>query len=665
MKFKTKILVGFFFVFVLCCRRTNVIPVPAIISFTPSSDTVGGEVFITGVNFSSQPSEDLVSINGVAANVVQASSTSLTIMVPPGANSDYINLVVDGQKAESDKIFNVIPTAGSPTITKVSPDTSMIGGTVYITGTNLGTTTNGDSVWFGGVLATLTGVSPTQITVIVPVKALNGKIKVSVNKKIATTSSDFIVPAPTISGFDPPSDTIGASITITGTNFYFDRDYDSVKFNSLNAVISNATNTTLTVTVPSNAVSGIISVIVGAQTVLSSQPFIIPVPVITSFQNTRDTIGATVTISGSNFHSNASRDTVRFDGVEANVISASPNLLTVQVPDGTNSGPVTLKVNGQTATASADFTVIGVSTLAGNRYSGNINGTGPNASFGNLSGIGTDALGNVYVSDYKYGLIKKIDSLGQVTTLAGSGQIGSTDGAGDTASFNWIFQLAVGPNGNVYTTEPTTNKIRKISPSGFVSTLANTENPRGIAVDRLGNVFFTGFNNTINKITPGGSVSVIAGGNPDGGYVDGDVSVAQFNSPGSLAVDDNDNLYVGDAGNYLIRKITASGQVSTVAGTGQQGLSIDGVGLQASFYSIKSLALDHQGNLYVLDFNEIRKITPAGLVSTFSGSLNGGFQEGGLLSALYFGPDAIVVDGNGNLYVCDSGNNRVRKITPF
>jgi len=105
--------------------------------------------------------------------------------------------------------------------------------------------------------------------------------------------------------------------------------------------------------------------------------------------------------------------------------------------------------------------------------------------------------------------------------------------------------------------------------------------------------------------------------------------------------------------------------VTTIAGTGYRGLSVDGQGTQASFYNVRSMVTDSKNNLYVLDFNEIRKITPTGEVTTFSGSLTAGFKNGGLLNALYNGPSGIAIDANDHLYICDGGNLRVRKIVTF
>jgi serine/threonine protein kinase, bacterial len=664
MKSLLTALLCLFVVVIFSCKRTNNIVMPVIADFTPSSDTVGAKVYVTGDHFSSQTQDNIVSINGTTAEVVTASATSLTFIVPPGANTDYIVVDVNGHKAQSTKKFVVLTTVNSPVITKVSPDTSIIGGSITITGKNLGSLYE-DSVWFNGVPGTITAVSPTQITVIVPVKALTGKIRISASNHIAISSTDFVVPAPTITSFDPSTDTSGAVITITGTNFYFDRDYDSVKFNGLNAVISNATSTTMTVIVPQKVTTGKISVTVGAQTVLSGQPFTVQAPVITSYQNTTDTVGALVTITGANFHPDMARDTVRFDGVQATVVSATTNQLIVRVPDAAISGPITLKINEETATATPDFSLVGVSTLAGTENIGYEDGFGPRALFSVLWGIGADLAGNLYVYDHTYERIRKISPAGDVSTIAGSGQIGSDDGPAASASFNTVITVTADAQGNVYAVDKAARNIRKISVSGIVSTIETGGNLTGIAVDASGIIYYTTNLNAINKISKDGVITRFVGGNTEAGYLDGDTSIAQFNFPGALTIDREGNLIVSDDGNYRIRKITPAGMVSTIAGTGSQGLSVDGNGTQASFYNVRSMVTDSKNNLYVLDFNEIRKITPSADVSTFSGSLTAGFKNGGLLNALFNQPSGIAIDANDHLFIADQGNLRVRKIVPF
>ena len=263
-----------------------------------------------------------------------------------------------------------------------------------------------------------------------------------------------------------------------------------------------------------------------------------------------------------------------------------------------------------------------MTTLAGTTgVAGSADGPGTTAQFYNPSGVAADRAGNAYVADYYNQTIRKIDTAGNVTTLAGSpGQMGSADGTGSDARFHYPNSVAVDTNGNVYVADEFSQEIRKITPAGVVTTLAGSpgvagaadgvgsvarfSTPSGVAVDRAGNVY-TGdyFNNAIRKITPAGVVTTLAGSLGQVGWADGVGSAARFNHPRSVAVDSADNVYVGDEGNQLIRKITPAGVVTTLAGSQGQAGSADGVGSAAQFNIPRGVAVDSAGTVYVVDVN--------------------------------------------------------------
>jgi sugar lactone lactonase YvrE len=319
-----------------------------------------------------------------------------------------------------------------------------------------------------------------------------------------------------------------------------------------------------------------------------------------------------------------------------------------------------------------------VSTLAGSPgNSGSADGLGSGAQFNQPGGVAVDASGNVYVADTFNDTIRKITPAGVVTTLAGSaGNQGSADGSGSAASFHWPEGVAVDGTGNVYVADSFNSEIRKITPAGVVTTFAKAtaynslvlNEPIGIAIDASGNVYVANVgDSTVRKITPAGVVLPLAGKPYNSGGADGTGITARFNCPQGVAVDSNGNVYVADSDNSTIREITPSGVVSTLAGLMNSNACVDGKGSAARFYDPTGVAVDAGGNIYVADTSNdsIRKITPAGLVGTFAGSPgNSGKADGVGSAALFNSPNGVAVDENGNVYVADTGNNTIRRITP-
>lgn len=316
-----------------------------------------------------------------------------------------------------------------------------------------------------------------------------------------------------------------------------------------------------------------------------------------------------------------------------------------------------------------------VNTFAGSGLASFADGTGILAHFNSPFGLAADASGNLYVGDWQNQKIRKITSGGVVTTLAGSGIQGYSDGPGNSSRFAGPLGMAVDRDGNVYVADTGNNRIRKITQQGVVSTLAgsgpgyadgvgtNTKfyNPYGIAVDSNGNIYVADTaNNRIRKITSDGTVSTLAGSSS--GYADGTGADAKFNFPYGVAVDNSGNVYVADYSNYRIRKVTAGGIVSTLAGNGSFG-NADGTGTNAQFYNPSGITVDSNGNLFVTDyaFCSVRKITSNGVVSTLAG--NGqGYADGSGSEAIFNFPRGIAVNGSGDIYVADTANNRIRKI---
>lgn len=308
---------------------------------------------------------------------------------------------------------------------------------------------------------------------------------------------------------------------------------------------------------------------------------------------------------------------------------------------------------------------------------GNTDGAAEQARFISPQSMTMDGNGNVYVAD-NY-LIRKITPDGVVSTLAGSGQRGSADGTGNQASFDYELQLAADAAGNVYVADYQNKTIRKVTPQGVVTTLAgmtgassvidgtgsdaNFQSPRGIVVAPDGNIYVHDMG-TLRQVTPQGVVTTVLGSRNEPGSVDGNAETARLYYYGqAMTVDADGNIYMVEPG--ALRKVTPDGDVTTLAGEAGSWGHVDGTGSAARFANSKGITIDADGNLYVVDGDHtIRKVTPAGVVSTLAGQTETTGANNGTGSAATFEyPAGIVAKANGDLLVGDSNNAVIRKIT--
>ena len=327
-----------------------------------------------------------------------------------------------------------------------------------------------------------------------------------------------------------------------------------------------------------------------------------------------------------------------------------------------------------------------ITTIAGSGERG-FSGDGGPASQAQLSepgGIALDEAGNVYIADTYNHRIRKVDATGTITTIAGSGERGFSGDGGPAsqAQLSAPFDVAADGSGNVYFADYTNHRIRKVDAAGTITTFAGTGEtgfspdegpaveaslgyPRGVAVDGAGNVYISPGGLGIGKVDSTGTITTIAG---TGGYGfggdGGPASQARFHYPAGIAVDVAGNLYIADSGNHRIRKVDATGTITTIAGRTFSGDG--GPASQAQLSEPEGVAADRAGNLYISDSNNhrIRKVDFAGTITTIAGTGESGFSgDGGPASqAQLFYPRGVAVDGLGNLYIADTANHRIRKV---
>ena len=329
-----------------------------------------------------------------------------------------------------------------------------------------------------------------------------------------------------------------------------------------------------------------------------------------------------------------------------------------------------------------------ITTVVGNGQ-GAVSGNGGQAlaaAVDNPTGISFDALGNMYIATTT---LRKVTTAGIITSIAGTGTNGfSGDGGPATAAkFYGIQDAVVDAAGNIFIADDNNYRIRKVDPQGIITTYAGIgiqgfsgdggpasaaklSGITDLAFDAAGNLYLADYaNSRVRKITTAGIISTIAGNGTPGYTGDGGTAIAaELNGPSALAFDALGNLYITDINNNCIRMVNTAGIISTVAGIGVAGYSGDGgPATAAKLYSPGAIVLDPTGNLYITEFqnDRIRMVNTAGIISTFAGTGVIGFSgDGGpAIAAKFRNPEGITIDAANNLYIADSYNNRIRKIS--
>ena len=314
-----------------------------------------------------------------------------------------------------------------------------------------------------------------------------------------------------------------------------------------------------------------------------------------------------------------------------------------------------------------------ITTIAGtgaSGYSGD-GGMATEASLNLPNGVAVDSSGNLYITDWRNHRVRKVDTSGTITTVAGNGEKGFSGDNGNAVDARLHFprDIEVDGSGNLYIVDSGNDRVRKVDTSGIITSLATFKFARGLAIDASGNVYVSDISgHRIRKVDTMGTATNIAGTGESGFSGDGGAATsARLDYPDGVAVDGSGNLYIADTYNQRIRKVDTSGTITTVAGTGESGFSGDGgLATAARLAAPRGVAVDGSGNLYIVDTvnHRIRKVDTSGTITTVAGIGESQYSgdDGPATRARLNSPYGTAVDGSGNVYIADTDNHRIRKV---
>lgn len=337
----------------------DVLASPTLLQVVPAQGRAGTLVTLSGQRFGATAAANVVRFNGVPTPVLSASATTLTVRVPAGATSGAVQVVTTEGAGRGAQPFTIYQP---PTLTALTPAEGTPGSVITLTGSQFAPAPAQDTVWFGGVPAVVRQASATTLQVVVPAGALTGPVRVAtLGGQVESAQLFEVWYPPTLSGFSPGRGKAGDIITLAGSNFAL-AGRSTVTLGTGVAAVLAATSTSLRVRVPATAQTGPIRVQTPGGAVLSASPFtFLPAPTITAFAPAQASVGEGVTLTGQDFLVDGRPDTVLVGGERAPVLAASTTRLTIRVPKGARSGPLTVAGTGGRGQSAAAFTVLALS----------------------------------------------------------------------------------------------------------------------------------------------------------------------------------------------------------------------------------------------------------------------------------------------------------------
>ena len=574
----------------------------------------------------------VVTFNNKVAKLLSFDSAKLVVQVPDSAGFGPVGISLNGQTVQGPDFYYL-------GINSVSPLTGNVGTRITFTG-GFGAHPSSDTVTINGKPTQIVSAKPGELVVKVLPGDTTGTIVVHAGGQTINGRNFTFVPLPAITSVIPSGGQAGAKVTVYGKNFSPVTAEDSVWINGVSAKVVSAAFDQIVILAPV-ATTGPVSVTINSQSV-TGPSFAYQNLGISGISPANAFPPDTVTISGTGFSTDLTKDLVKFNSVAVTVISAKDTQLVVKLPGNVTTGPVTIQVDGLSATGPV-FSTAGVTTFAGGS-SGFNNGVGTAAQFQNPVDLVFDRAGNMFVTDDGANAIRKITPDGTVTLFAGdpAGGAGNADGQGTSASFYHPLGIVIDKNDNLYVGDLEYGLVRKITPDGTVSTLGYYFNAAFMAIDPSGDYLY---------------VSSYFGGLWKVSTIDGTSTDYPLpRAPGAVT-----GMVVDAAGNFYAStgsgKIYKNGAVVLTGLTGVNGITLDRDG------NLLATAIDSRDPYFGNPLSSsVSVIDPYSYhVTRIAGGTNG-YVNGPLTQALFNTPYGLKAGPDGAIYIADGGNNAIRKI---